>query len=565
MSAVDLATPPCTEAETGTGPSRLDRLAAWLLGGPLTAGLLVLCMVQLGTWVPHYLTWPWFADHDVFATAAQAWDSGAKPYRDTLGNNFPGTIYLFWVLGKVAGWGNTPALYAADALLVGLLGVVMLVWSQRRFGRWLPGLLGYVSFLAYYLSLDYSQAAQRDWHGPCFAVSALMLLEAWPGRAGRVLSALSMAIALAIRPQTVLLFPGLLAALDEGSREPGESPANTARAALEWGLALGVFVAVAFAPLVLAGVLGDFLRGVRLTAYGGSYNKASPATFLKESLIQLAPFKVGAVVASILLLLGQAARRDRRAALTWLAALAGVLLYKPISPLPHAYLNHPLALVWSVNVAVLVELVLGASIAAPALRLVMVLLILGLGATGRPRFCNPRASLAALSWLKARQDPDVCPLGYTHNPDVGKSAVYDWTDYRNLLAYLRQQVPAHTRVANALKGVPAVAGPTGHCSAFPAESIAWLYMVKHDDEAKFARALEETPDSVVVWAPSEQAIERNFTLELLRPVIVHHYEPAARFGDIEVWRRKAPRREAEGSPQPSSSASPASEPVPRVQ
>lgn len=551
MSAVDLAIPPSTAAEAGTRPSRLDRLAAWLLGGPLTIGLLVLVVVQLGTWVPHYLTWPWFADHDVFASAAQAWDEGAKPYRDTLGNNFPGTIYLFWILGKLCGWGYTPALYAADAVLVGLLGAITLAWSRRRFGRWLPGLLGYVTFLAYYLSLDYSQAAQRDWHGPFCAVAALMLAEGWPGRGGRWLSALCMALALAIRPQTILLLPGLLAALDEGARGPGESPAKTVRATLEWGLALAVFLALAFAPLVLAGVLGDLLRGVRLTAYGGSYNKASPVTFLKESLIQLAPFRIGAVLASEVFLLAQAPRSDRRAAFTWLAALAGVLLYKPISPLPHAYLNHPLALVWSINVAVLLQLVLEARVAAPALRLVMVLLILGLAATGRPRFCNPRASLSALGWLRSGKDPDVRPLGYASNPEVGKSAVYEWTDYRNLLAYLREQVPRQTRVANALKGVPAVAGPTGHRSAFPAESIAWLYMVKHDDEAGFARALERTPDSVVVWAPSEEAVERNFTLELLRPVIVRDYEPAARFGVIEVWRRKAPKVAADAGHQPS--------------
>ena len=48
-----------------------DRAAAWLLRGPVTVALLGLCAVQLATWVPHYLTWPWFADHDVFATLAR--------------------------------------------------------------------------------------------------------------------------------------------------------------------------------------------------------------------------------------------------------------------------------------------------------------------------------------------------------------------------------------------------------------------------------------------------------------------------------------------------------------
>ena len=93
----------------------MDAPAARLLDGPLTAALLLLALGQLASWVPHYLTWPWFADEDVFATAAQGWDSGVLPYRDLRGNNFPGTTYLFWGLGKAFGWGNTVAFYAFDA------------------------------------------------------------------------------------------------------------------------------------------------------------------------------------------------------------------------------------------------------------------------------------------------------------------------------------------------------------------------------------------------------------------------------------------------------------------
>src|SRR6476646_2332631 len=76
-----------------------ERIAAGVLNGPLTVALVLLCGFQLVTWIPHYLTWPWFADHDVFATLALGWEHGQVPYRDLAGNNFPGTIYLFWLLG----------------------------------------------------------------------------------------------------------------------------------------------------------------------------------------------------------------------------------------------------------------------------------------------------------------------------------------------------------------------------------------------------------------------------------------------------------------------------------
>src|SRR5438874_2710750 len=98
-----------TEPATQPSPPsiRLEAFASKALRAPLAVALGLLALAQLGTWIPHYLTWPWFADHDVFATAARAWDAGLKPYRDLQGNNFPGTTYLFWALGKAFGWGRT--------------------------------------------------------------------------------------------------------------------------------------------------------------------------------------------------------------------------------------------------------------------------------------------------------------------------------------------------------------------------------------------------------------------------------------------------------------------------
>src|SRR5579883_1231760 len=93
--------------DLGTEMTARERFAAWVLRVPLAWGVIGLCVLQLATWIPHFLTWPWIADHDVFATLALAWDSGVLPYRDLAGNNFPGTIYLFWVLGKLFGWGRT--------------------------------------------------------------------------------------------------------------------------------------------------------------------------------------------------------------------------------------------------------------------------------------------------------------------------------------------------------------------------------------------------------------------------------------------------------------------------
>jgi len=130
------------------------RVASWLLDWPLTAFLSLVCPFMLATWIPHYVTWPWYCDHDHFAELAQLWDSGtARPYRDVFSFQFPGEIYVFWALGRVFGWGNSIAFYAFDAILVIGFGVILSLWSRRLFGRIAPGLIGYSLFLYYYLVL----------------------------------------------------------------------------------------------------------------------------------------------------------------------------------------------------------------------------------------------------------------------------------------------------------------------------------------------------------------------------------------------------------------------------
>ena len=271
-------------------PPDMESWAAWLIQAPLTLGVLGIIGFQLATWAPHYLNWPWFSDHDVFATLAQGWSEGRLPYRDLAGNNFPGTVYLFWVLGKLFGWGNTVAFYAVDAGFVLMLGAVMLAWSRRRFGQILPGAIGYATFLTYYLSLDFTRAAQRDWHGPFFVMIGILAADGWPGRVTRIVSALAAAIGFAFRPQVVLLFPALALAVAQGAwsetDDRDKAPARTARAVLLWGVLLAGFLALAFAPIVASGLGEDFLRGVKLTFYGSRYNKVGPSTFSAQLLLQ---------------------------------------------------------------------------------------------------------------------------------------------------------------------------------------------------------------------------------------------------------------------------------------
>jgi hypothetical protein len=527
-----------------------ERAAAWLLCGPVTVALLGLCAFQLATWVPHYLTWPWFADHDVFATMALGWDHSQLPYRDLVGNNFPGTVYLFWILGKLFGWGRTAPFYALDATFVLILGATLLAWSRRRFGRFLPGVAGYAVFLTYYLSLDFSRVAQRDWHGPFFMVVGLLLTDAFPGRWCRWISAFTAAAALAIRPQTVLFIPALALAVAQGGpprseQEGGAGPAPYRMAGLliGWGLLVAVLVGLAFSPLVVAGIMGDFLRGVGLTFYGSHYNTAHAGSIGHQMLLQLLHLEYDLVPLAVIVLAPLGDRPTRRSARVMLLAYLGAWIYKPLSPVPFPYLEHPLALAWAINIAVLVQIVLIPGLARPAIRLVAVLLAVRLGVHARPLQCSAGYTRQAITALRGGTEPVKPPLGiHIALPVDSDTLAIPWSDYRAVLGYLRTRTSPTTRVANLVHVVPALNGPSGRLTPLPAESLAWL-AVKPDALGDFARALESAPpDSVVVWAPRKEAIGDLYThfdeVERLAPVIRRYYAPAAQFGALEVWTRK---------------------------
>jgi hypothetical protein len=534
--------PPPHRFEPEGALARTESLAAWLLRGPLTVAMVSLIAVQLLSWIPHYLNWPWFADHDVFATLAQGWDAGLLPYRDLAGNNFPGTVYLFWLLGKSLGWGRTLPFYAVDAGFVVLLGGVMLAWSRRRFGRVLPGAIGYAAFLSYYLSLDYSRVGQRDWHGPFFLMLGLLVADGWPGRASRLFAALAASGGFVFRPQVVLLFPALTLAVAQGlwnASASGKPLARTARGLLVWGILLAGFVLLAFAPIVAAGLTGDFLRGIRLTFYGSRYNLVGLHTFSVQMILQFLHLEFVIVPAILLLFAGRTDPATRGAIRVGLTALAGAWLYKPLSPVPYPYLSHPLTLVWSMNLALVVALLLKSELGSASLRLAAVGLVIGLSIHAKPENCSVQASRLACREIPRGVMPSQPPPGYPEITLDAKAEPYPWKDYGATLEYLRRATRPDERVANLLRVVPALTGPSGRLPALPAESLAWL-LVKPDDEPRFLRALEDTSGGIVVWAPREIDENEGYTLvdvvRRLAPVVRRHYVPVARFGKIEIWR-----------------------------
>ena len=172
--------------------------------------------------------------------------------------------------------------------------------------------------------------------------------------------------------------------------------------------------------------------------------------------------------------------------------------------------------------------------------LALVLLVLASGVSLKPRFSDMSRSVRALAVLAGGADanPTRPPIGYAAMAEsTGYEARYDWHDYRSLLDYLRG-LPPTTHVANVLDGVPALTGPTGHLSVFPAESIALLTVASENQEALFAAALQHDANAVVVWSPAELHSRRHLPLPRLAAVIETNFRLEREFGEIEVWRRR---------------------------
>jgi hypothetical protein len=526
-------------------PADPPTVGEFLLGAPLTAGLVILCVVMFAGWLPHYLTWPWWIDLDTLATIAQSWDSGLRPYRDVALFNFPGQIELFWILGKCFGWGHTTPIYALDAALLAGLGLTMFAWSRRCFGRGSPGLVGYVAVLHYYFGLDYAGVAQRDWHAPLLVVVGMMLIQSRTGLGGAIGCGLLFGLAMVIRPHVLLLTPPV-AILVLASGAAGDDAARLRGricSVLGWALGAAMAVAAGFAPLAVQGLLGDFVRGVRQASYG-RYGGDS-AGFLVKVIGQLCEprFTLGLIVAVFASIAAPA--RMRRLMLPWVFALVLALAYGPLHPIPHAYLAHPRWLIWSITLAVIT----GVEVASKARRLLalgLVVLVLVLASPGLPRYWDMPASLRALGDLGRAGEPAVVPPGAAARfAPSSPISPYTWDQYRQVLAYLRLHTAPHTQVANLLRNhpFPPVNGTVGRISPLRTDAgIMWLYSLDVTREEVFARYLEETDDAVVVWIPGERSFDQRLQLPLLERTVPRCYRPDAQLSGIQVWRRVASPR-----------------------
>ena len=174
--------------------------------------------------------------------------------------------------------------------------------------RWgLPGMVGFITFLGYELSLDYSQVARRDGHAAIFVVLAILLAETLPRRFG--------CIAAGMFSRSPCRFDRSRSSSPHSWRRSWNrtAPSKRSRQDRRIRIAATTILAIAFAPLAIQRLLGDFLEGIRLTSYGQGYNKVTLAKFLETFVAQFSLKLLAAPIAVSLLMANSTAAVKRSA------------------------------------------------------------------------------------------------------------------------------------------------------------------------------------------------------------------------------------------------------------
>jgi hypothetical protein len=477
---------------------------------------------------------------------ARGWMLGDLPYRDVPAFNFPGQILAFLAIGICFGWERTRLFYVFDAaLFLMFIGLLMLA-CRRRCGQILPGLVVAVAFSWYYLGLGYPLAAQRDWQGPALAVIGLLTLILWPGRMrSAILSGILLAFACAIRPQSLLFAPAVaVAAL---GRAPGHGPGPGALASARTGLVLGataLLSALALAlPFLIQGLTADFLRGISANTLGGYHNTRSLSTIGRILQSELRQPRYSLLLLGLLVVVVSARPGNRLASLAILLAFLGGLLYRPVSPFPHAYLEHALHVVAALGLAGLLSAMF-ASTHWPALaRYAAIALVLFVSLPSWPESVDLVASVRALPSLVAGTLPEEPPPGVRGLlPMERELRTFNWPDYRATVEHIRVTTGSTTKVAVLIRThpYPTFTGIAGRAPVFRAESgILWLVWGQGRTESDFIEDLHGATDSVVVRSPGERTNETRLKLTELEAEVDLLYEREARFGVFEVLRRKS--------------------------
>ena len=501
--------------------------------------LMALCFLL---WAPHYLYWPWWMDIEHFSVSAHAWDHGIKPYRDLIDFNFPGPIYVMWVIGKLFGWDHPMAANFLDILVFSVLCFVTVRWSKRVFDSSTAGLIGNLLMARYYMSLDASRVMQRDWYVIALGIGMLMIIQMTTHLNKYLFAGFLLAVAFVIRPYAILLVPPVVVALLLEYRGQWLKIEFAFKQVVFSGLVSSMIL---WSPLVLHGIADDFFREIFRELMYGNYDPEGRQAFHWAVYHQIASkviFSAFCIVVPLLYLL----RNDRRKlylVLPWVVMFVSMVFYKPMSPVMHAYTEIPLEMVAGLMVGIFWGVFENYQGVSSWFKVCLIAFWTWFYLPGIPEMLSVSSSREALVSMVSNTGLEKSPPGWAgHLKDrnnIPKS--YFWQDYQAALKFIREETSSEVRVVNFIRKqpFPTFNGPTGRLSLWPCgEGIQWLRWVHPELELEFANALKTQVPAIVIWNDREEMSQVTIKYPLIDQLIRSEYEPVARFGQIDIWKRR---------------------------
>jgi hypothetical protein len=229
------------------GTMRVTRALKWTISVALLALFGALATVLL----VESLRWP--IEHDgpmVLYPSYLAWSGQRIPYRQLFDVNFPGSFFLYGLLGWLSGL-NDVVLQVFDAAFVLLLGVTVykLLPSQQRIG----GMIGFFVFVAYYFGLHSQFELQREFFLTLLLCGAVLLASAEVNKYQMLWVGMLTGFATTIKAPILLCFLWIVAIV------LWEKRSERKRLALQFGIGLAIPILATIGYLVAVGALGDFL------------------------------------------------------------------------------------------------------------------------------------------------------------------------------------------------------------------------------------------------------------------------------------------------------------------
>lgn len=460
-----------------------------------------------------------------------------------------------------------PAIHLLDdTLLIGFF-VVMAFWSRRVFSTFWPAVIGTSFIIGRLLETPFYHMSDRDWYAAVFAFSGVLAAGSSTSRFSAILGATLWMIGLQFRPQTGLLLPCLLTAR-LGLRQADSTAADCLRKAIvdtSVGLAAG-FVLV-HVPLWIMGGFPAYYRDTFIFLNQGGHAGSATLPRILNNVARLAlrqnDLSWIMILPAMAFLCVQSGKW--KSGLLWLLTalyfhLVSLTWTSVNVPAISIYQEYPMFFAEAITLGMFAGYV--SSICPdryePA-RILTLVFCFSLAFWSHPVISVQSSAREAIAKIR---NHDFTPISIAAQDSEFPPAEWemDRNAQRALFEFLDSQVDSETMPFEKIDWSTTSRYYDAYYLRNPGvvgNVNCWVYLLTSHyfskpgtfeiEFPKYLSKLKSVPDGFVFWIPSQAKSTKfifddkhDITAEVLSlfETIQNYYEPVARFGEVEIRRKK---------------------------